>query len=225
MLSSSHHQIITDYWTELIFSSGGTVVSHILDVCDGTKTNALSGQRGSELSDGRLLLDERRRQCFWCRWRCVSVVGGFSQTSVPSVGAFTLSSGTNKKIPVKFSCSTLLWAAEPWCRMWRCCDETCSRRRRVCLWGHVCAWRQCLWSRGQTWQLPRGPRAESSGFIWPLTSESREADGTPLARGGGGRRLWEKKKLLPHCAPDAFREILIDLRSADWRRSLSHDQN
>lgn len=64
--------------------------------------------------------------------------GGCSQTSVPSVGAFTLSSGTNKKIPVKFSCCTLLRAATPLCRMWRRRAETCSRRRRVCVYEDVC---------------------------------------------------------------------------------------
>lgn len=171
MLSSSHHQIITDYWT--VFSSGGTVVSHILDVCDGTKANALSGWRGSELSDGHLLLDERQRRCFWCSWRCVSVVGGCSQTSVPSVGAFTLSSGTNKKIPVKFSCCTLLWAAAPRCRMWRRCDKTCSRRR-VCVCEDVCV-RDCGASEvGARHGGSHGaPELSRAGLfdLWPLRAE------------------------------------------------------
>ena len=99
-------------------------------------------------------------------------VGGWSQTSVLSVWAFTLSSGTNKKIPVKFSSLTLLRAATPACRMWRRRDKTCSSgRRRVCVCKDVCAWRR-LWSQGQTWRLPRGPWAQRVGFIWPLTSES-----------------------------------------------------
>ncbi len=64
----------------------------------------------------------------WCLC-AFAVSDSCSQTSILSVWAFTLSSGTNKKIPVKFSCCTLLWAATPQCGMWRHHDKTCSSRR------------------------------------------------------------------------------------------------
>lgn len=118
------------------------------------------------------------------------VGGGRSQTGVPSVWAFTLSSGTNKKIPVKFSCRTLSRAAAPRCRMWRRCDETCSRRRRVRVCEDVCVrdggGSEVRARRGGSHGAPEPSRAGLFD-LWPL--RLGEFNGTTLAR-----ELWHKRE-------------------------------
>lgn len=103
--------------------------------------------------------------------------------------ACTLSTGTNKKIPVKFSCRTLLRAVPLTWGMWRRYDKTCnsSRRRRasVCDGGgcEVCA-------------RPGGSHGDSEvnvdRFAWLLTSEQRRTGTDPQRR--MKEKLWGRKQ-------------------------------
>lgn len=123
------------------------------------QTDRIGVVRGGSSSSSDVLQDERRRRVFWCV---------FMADLRPASCLFERLHWAQ----VRTRKSLLSFLVALCCELQRCraeCDaastKPAAQEEEEC----VCVWGRWLWSRGQTWRLPRGLWAKLVGFIWPLT--------------------------------------------------------